>query len=122
MVPGFLTVCAEWWVLEVAVLLAGLLKQSALTIGAFTITSTVAALALMIWTGLAEAASIEVGRHIGARDVRAARRAAVCVLVVGRPLPPPPNPMPEPPVELHSHYPHRHTATPSHRLSSRAVT
>ncbi|KAL1519892.1 hypothetical protein AB1Y20_023381 [Prymnesium parvum] len=81
--PGFLMVCAEWWVLELAVLASGWLTPPALTIGAFSIASTVQALTLMAWIGLAVAASVEVGTHIGAADVPAARRAAACVLALG---------------------------------------
>ena len=83
MAPGFMMVCAEWWVLEAAVLLAGLLRPSDLTIGAFTITATIQALSLMAWIGVSVAASVEVGRHIGAADVPASQRAARCVLLLG---------------------------------------
>lgn len=83
MVPGFLIVCAEWWVLELMVLLSGRLHPSEVTLGAFTVTSTLQALALMAWIGLAVASSVEVGRHIGAHDLFAAKRAAWTVLKLG---------------------------------------
>lgn len=83
MIPGMVMICAEWWFLEVAVLMAGLLNPSDLTIGAFTITATLQALALMTWIGLAVAASVEVGKCIGAANVPGARRTAACVLTLG---------------------------------------
>lgn len=83
MAPGFMIVCAEWWVLELMVVWSGWLHPQDIALGAFTVTSTVQALALMAWIGLGVAASVEVGKHIGASDLSAARRAARNVLLLG---------------------------------------
>ena len=83
MLPGFIMCVVEWWVLEVVVLLSGRLHDAELTVGAFTISSQVQALALMAWIGLAVAASSLVGQRIGAGDTPGAKQAAYVTVVVG---------------------------------------
>lgn len=83
MAPGFLMTCAEWWVQELVVLLAGLLRDPGTAIGAWTVLLNVQAMFVMAWIGLAVATATLVGQRIGAGDVPGARRMAAVTVGVG---------------------------------------
>uniref|UniRef100_A0A7S3ZER8 Multidrug and toxin extrusion protein n=1 Tax=Lotharella globosa TaxID=91324 RepID=A0A7S3ZER8_9EUKA len=74
--PGTLQLCLEWWVLEVVSILAGLLPNPVVTIGASYIAYNLEGLMVMLWIGNLIGISIRVGEHIGARRVAQARTAA----------------------------------------------
>jgi MATE family multidrug resistance protein len=82
MAPGMLMCCAEWWILEAVILLAGRLRNPLTAIGAICASANLQAIALMAWIGCAVAAATTVGKAIGAGQVREARAAAAATLAV----------------------------------------
>ena len=83
MAPGFVMQVLEWWVQELVVLAAGLLRHATITIGAFTLTMAFHDIGVMGWIGLAVSSSTLVGSRIGAGQPAAARRAAPVVTCIG---------------------------------------
>lgn len=79
-VPGFLAGVLEWWILEVVVFLAGMLRDEDITVAATSITTNIQAMLLMGWIGLLVASSVRVGHQIGAGDVRAAKQSAAAAI------------------------------------------
>lgn len=81
--PGFVMQVLEWWVQELVVLVAGLLRHAQVTIGAFTLTMAFHDIGVMAWIGLAVASSTLVGTRIGAGQAGSAKRAALVVSCIG---------------------------------------
>ena len=83
MAPGFVMQVLEWWMQELVVVLAGLLRRPDVTIGAVTLSMAFQGLGVMAWIGLAVASSTLVGQHIGANEPCEARAAACVAVGVG---------------------------------------
>ncbi|XP_059938767.1 multidrug and toxin extrusion protein 2-like [Mesoplodon densirostris] len=88
-IPSRFMVCIEWWTFEVGTFLAGLMSMTEL--GAQAVIYVLASAAYMVPLGLGVAASVRVGRALGAGDAQQARHscatvllcAGVCALVTG---------------------------------------
>jgi len=80
--PGFLQSVLEWWVLELVILLAGGLRDCDSCLAASGVFGNIQAVFIMGWIGLLVAASVSVGRYIGAGNPSTARRAALAVSAV----------------------------------------
>ena len=81
-IPGFLQSVLEWWVLELVILLVGGLGDCDSCLAASGVFGNIQAVMIMGWIGLLVAASVSIGRYVGAGNPSTARRAALAVSAV----------------------------------------
>lgn len=79
--PGLVTVLLDYFVRQSVYLLAGLLDEPVVSLGAAGVTSSLYGLALMLWQGASLAASTTVGKAVGAGDSAGAVRAALGAMI-----------------------------------------
>lgn len=83
--PGLLSTCLEWWVLEITSILAGLLPNAKVTLGASYILFNIDVIIFMTYLGILSYASVRIGYFIGRGDIAAAKFTAflsICISVL----------------------------------------
>lgn len=80
--PGYVMSVLRWGQLEALVLLGGHLRPPGPAIAALSVTTTMAALGLMVWAGCHVAAATMTGERLGAGKTAAAKRAALTVVAI----------------------------------------
>ncbi|KAK3597592.1 hypothetical protein CHS0354_030133 [Potamilus streckersoni] len=78
--PGLAMICLEWWGIEILTFIAGLLGETQL--GAHTITINIGAIGFTIGSGIAVAACVRVGNHLGAQNPVGAMTASRVTLTI----------------------------------------
>ncbi|GBG92417.1 hypothetical protein CBR_g55352 [Chara braunii] len=80
--PACVMLCIEWWSFELAIIVAGLLPNPAIEVGAFSICLNAIIIIFMLPLGLSVAVSTRVSNELGAGHPRRARQvAATCIIL-----------------------------------------
>ena len=74
-IPGLFQYSLEWWILEIATIIAGYINNPELSVGATVVTSQINLFGLMIAMSLGSTISYRIGKYIGAFQVDYAKRS-----------------------------------------------